>query len=525
MHSGNTGYKVLTTLAKAMLLSGLLLSGAQAEDLNGPLAQVKSGLIRGVNELGVRAFKGIPYAAPPIKENRWRRPQPVQPWSGVRVTSQFGPACAQSAQEDPNTKLPAPSVSEDCLTLNVWTPSSPVGAPDAPKPVMVWLHGGDFRSGVVSYPLSNGAQLANQGVVVVTINYRLGYFGFFDHPALVREDVTTPANFGLLDQIEALKWVQENISAFGGDPGNVTLAGDDAGAVSAYYLMASPKALGLFHKVIAQSGDPWLKLEDRNQAKKSGMKAATQAGVAADADAAQLRAIPAGTLIKLNSELPPDAAFGPIIGDEAAPYALLDAVDRKLMAPVPLLTGVNSYEVSIAPQLSLTQETILAPLGDQKDAARALYPEDWSDTQFAEKVFSDMRYNAPNRWLALEQSHRASAWFYYFNYAPQYLREQFAGTPHGWHLPFTFGTYSLIPEMYANFRPQDITMARRFQRYLVNFMRSASPSDPTLPNWPAYNAQNQIMMVLGDATEPMAGLFRQRIEFFTTLYRNSNKKY
>ena len=212
--------------------------------------QTKNGSVEGLTVSGVRVFRGIPYAAPPVGDLRWREPQPAPDWKGVRKAVEFGPRCVQGPIFDDMVFRDQPS--EDCLYLNVWTPAK---AASARLPVMVWIYGGGFQAGSTSEPRQDGERLARKGVVVVSLNYRLGVFGFFAHPALTKESPhRASGNYGLMDQVAALRWVRDNVAAFGGDPGNVTIFGESAGAVSVCTLMCTPLAQGLFHRARAESG-------------------------------------------------------------------------------------------------------------------------------------------------------------------------------------------------------------------------------------------------------------------------------
>ena len=232
----------MKTWGAALVLGLMALWGGGAQAQDAPVVRIDSGALRGITDQGVASFRNIPYAAPPVGKLRWRPPQAPRAWNKVRDASAFGPICPQNYNPSDNGVGPLPA-SEDCLTLNVWTPAE-VGAA---RPVMVWIHGGGFVNGSASAPLYDGDALARQGVVVVTLNYRLGWLGFFAHPALSATQPGEPlGNYGLMDQIAALKWVQRNIAAFGGDPGNVTLFGESAGGMSVNKLMISPAARGLF---------------------------------------------------------------------------------------------------------------------------------------------------------------------------------------------------------------------------------------------------------------------------------------
>ena len=278
-------------MTRALLTAWLLGCVAFAAHA-GPTVATASGRAEGAQANGVAVFKGLPYAAAPVGTLRWRAPQPAHAWPGTRDATRFGPACTQKRWPSLEGGGDVGPTSEDCLFVNVWTPRAERAAA---LPVMVWIHGGAFVIGSGDLPINDGTALARRGVVVVSFNYRLGPFGFVVHPALEREAATPPAtaNFGLQDQIAALRWVQRHIAAFGGDPKRVTIFGESAGAQSVLALMASPPARGLFQQAIAQS--PYgLPSHTREQARATGVKLADSLGLpGARASAAQLRAVPA----------------------------------------------------------------------------------------------------------------------------------------------------------------------------------------------------------------------------------------
>lgn len=297
-------------------------SGAIAS--TAPVVRLEAGTLKGVQSKSIFSFKGIPFAAAPIGQWRWREPQPVAKWNGVRDASKFGNACIQKpGLSEQNGGFPG-NLDEDCLYLNVWTPALQQGGK---LPVMVWIHGGGLVFGSGAVPGYGGDSLAKRGAVIVSINYRMGPLGFFSHPALDAER-TGFKNFGLLDQIAALKWVQKNISSFGGDANNVTIFGQSAGAESVLALYSSPLARGLFHKGIAQSpyGIPGHTPE---KARKVGEAVASAVGLdGARASATQLRAIPAN---KFGSLEAPELTLSPgfIIGDDALPASILETFQKK----------------------------------------------------------------------------------------------------------------------------------------------------------------------------------------------------
>ena len=328
-----------TTLA-LLLLSTALARGAAA-DLQ---VRIDSGILEGMNGTrpGVRVFEGIPFAAPPVGNLRWSEPRPVAPWAGVRTATEFGPRAMQGRIfSDMIFRDKGPS--EDCLYLNVWTPST--GAGDR-LPVMVWIYGGGLRAGSSSEPRQDGGDLTRKGVVVVSMNYRLGIFGFFSHPELSRESGHGSGNYGLMDQIAALEWVRRNIAAFGGDPGNVTIFGESAGSSSVCALVASPRARGLFQKAIGESGSILgvkgrsERVETLSAAEKDGLAFAEKIGAKS---LAELRAVPADALLKAASD---DRSFETriVVDGYVLPANANTIYGDGSQAHVPLLAGWNADE-------------------------------------------------------------------------------------------------------------------------------------------------------------------------------------
>jgi para-nitrobenzyl esterase len=315
-----------------------------------PTAMIDSGQIAGKVESGADAFLGIPFAAPPVGPLRWRPPQPIAAWSGTRQATSYGLDCAQIPMSSPPGPGFVNPTSEDCLFLNVWTPSK---RPSKPMPVMVWIYGGAFIMGAGSYPDYDGAHFAEDGIVLVTFNYRVGLFGFFAHPALTREAKGAPVgNYGLMDQIAALGWIQRNIAAFGGDPKNVTIFGESAGGIFVNTLLESPPARGLFAKAISESGGGrtlpgglgWPALSGGpGSAEARGAAWARSVGVTGD-DLAALRAIPPDILVKasVSGKLP-----SPIIDGKLIPYTIDDAMAHGHHLSVPYMVGANSWEESL----------------------------------------------------------------------------------------------------------------------------------------------------------------------------------
>ncbi len=485
--------------------------------------RIPSGIVEGRAEGGVRAFLGIPYAAPPVGDRRWKPPAPPASWEGVRMATEFGPRPMQPVVWR-DMVFRDPGCSEDCLTLNVWTPAANA---EARLPVMVWIFGGGFRAGGTSEQRQDGEYLAARGVVVVSMNYRLGVFGFFTHPELIRESPHQAAgNYGLLDQLAALQWVHDNIAAFGGDPGNVTIFGESAGSSSVSYLMASPRARGLFQKAIGESGAGFFK---------KGRPPASLAALAADDAAfvagrlgvhtlAELRAVPAQRLLAAVTEGPDRgvARFGPDVDGWflPAPAPVLFAAARQ--NDVPLLAGWNRDEnaVRLPPKpspMEVVRKTARDEFGDQAEEFLRLYPAD-TEAQAARSgaEFANDRFIAFSTWAWLEaqvKTGRQRVFRYRFDQAPP---ADFFGHPRGaYHsadILYVFGEFAAQPQV--PWTPADRRVSGLIQSYWTNFARTGDPNGPGLPHWPAYGpADGWPVMHLDPAPAARPDDFRARYLF------------
>lgn len=462
-------------------------SGAIAS--TAPVVRLEAGTLKGVQSKSIFSFKGIPFAAAPIGQWRWREPQPVAKWNGVRDASKFGNACIQKpGLSEQNGGFPG-NLDEDCLYLNVWTPALQQGGK---LPVMVWIHGGGLVFGSGAVPGYGGDSLAKRGAVIVSINYRMGPLGFFSHPALDAER-TGFKNFGLLDQIAALKWVQKNISSFGGDANNVTIFGQSAGAESVLALYSSPLARGLFHKGIAQSpyGIPGHTPE---KARKVGEAVASAVGLdGARASATQLRAIPAN---KFGSLEAPELTLSPgfIIGDDALPASILETFQKKNQAALPLIIGNNSDEATVATAFGVNPEKLIQGLGKSKILVKPLYPKVSNDAELGRQVIRDAIFTAFARRISYLHSQKASTWRYYFSYVQERLRESQPGVPHGGEIPFTMDTGNSCGCLSKPFTGADSLLARRIGDSWVAFARTGNPQTPRLPQWPKDSVSNDRVM-------------------------------
>jgi para-nitrobenzyl esterase len=455
------------------------------------VTQIASGRLAGRLEGDVAVYRGIPYAAPPVGPLRWRAPQPAPRWAGVRDAFTLGFDCPHV--DDPGDTLAGTQAhSEDCLTLNVWAPAR---AGERPAPVMVWIHGGGFTNGAASVAAYDGAAFARRGVVVVTLNYRLGRFGFFAHPALTEEaGGERVGNFGLLDQIAALKWVRRNIAAFGGDPERITIAGESAGGWSVNMLMTSPAAQGLFHQAVAQSaggraGTFGRRLVSWDEGQVIGATFAGQLGARGGHAAAleTLRALPAEALLVDPFFIAPrDTYSGPMIDGGLVPKDPGQAFAEGLAAPVPYLVGCNSRE---ADDMAEARPMAAALLSAVPPVAAAL-AKAYGDADTAEaRLMSDIVFVEPARFSARCQARRAPVHLYRFGYVPQAYAAVLKGAPHTMDVPFVFDATG--PDT------RDRAVGAMMNGYWANFILTGDPNGAGLPPWPAYAAPDQPVLFVG----------------------------
>lgn len=407
-----------------------------------PLAETRLGTLLGLVDENIHLWRGIPFAQPPLGALRWRAPQPVQPWAGVRQADTFSASCWQNIDYCRELGGGDPGrFSEDCLYLNVWSPA----ARSAPLPVMVLLHGGGYTIGAGGLPPYDGKALAQRNVVVVTVNYRLGHLGFFAHPALEGEDDEPLNNFALMDQIAALRWVQENIAEFGGDSNNVTLFGESAGARSVLSLMTSPKAAGLIHKAVIQSGYT-LPDTPREKALEKGVQLAAHFGLE-NASADQLRAIPPEKFWPL--EAPLNIGPTPIAGDAVLPQPMLDVFIAGKQHAMPVLIGSNSDEASVmavfgvdlAGEIEKLRRTRRLGLG----LIKLLYPGVKGDEELGRQVCRDMAFTTLG-YVVMQAQQRVNqpCWRYWFDYVAEAEHATYAnGAWHGNEVPYVFDTLTL----------------------------------------------------------------------------------
>ncbi len=479
-------------------------------------AETRSGKVQGMHEHGAIAFKGIPYAAAPVGDLRWREPQRESPWPGVRQTTAYGPSCIQNPEAAALADGNAGPFSEDCLYLNVWTPK-----PDSTLklPVMVWIHGGAFAIGSGSHPIYNGAPLARKGAVIVTFNYRLGPLGFFAHPALEREKPGGPANFGLLDQIAALKWVRENIARFGGDPDNVTIFGQSAGGKSVLALYASPLARGLFQRGIVQSTYIIPEMP-RKKAIDMGRRIARAAGVTeAKPGMAQLRAIPAKAFGTLRGKGLSTAPV-PISGDAVLPETIESVFASGRQAPAPLILGNTSDDASVAAAFGIDPAEMLKKAGAAGLVVKALYPGVASQKERARQVTRDLVFTMPVRRIADRHAKLAPVWRYYFDYtAVNQRRVRPTGVPHAGELAYVFETGDIFPPTREIFTEEDRRMARLVSDYWFAFARTGAPAASGGPEWPHDRNRSGRTMIFAETPRVQDNFMRRRLDAMIGLTR------
>jgi para-nitrobenzyl esterase len=459
--------------------------------------KIDSGIVEGKKDRAVHAFLGIPYAAPPVGDLRWKPPAPLARWTGVRKATSFGSYCLQgNVFGDMNFRGTVGS--EDCLFLNVWVPAKP---PSAKLPVMVWIYGGGFVAGSTSEPRQDGANLAQQGVVVVSMNYRLGIFGFFVHPELAKESGRDAAgNYGLLDQVAALHWVHDNIAAFGGDPGNVTIFGESAGSFSVSAQMASPLAKGLFQKAIGESGGAFfsggLSFEPRSVREEKDVKAVrTKLGVST---LAELRALPAQKI--LDPFIPPQSQgfdFGPDVDGYFLPEPVPAIFAAGEQNDVPLLAGWNhdegSFEVAFSPQKPTADSMKAAAqkeFGDKTADFLRLYPSDTDERAMRSALdLAGDRFIAFSTWEWIEsQSKTGKQPIYRYRFdlgPPPDPKGPQLGAYHSAEIEYVFG--QLDSKSGISWTPDHRKLSATMQKYWANFARTGDPNGVGLPKWPAYS--------------------------------------
>lgn len=489
-----------TTLLLVLILTmlGINASAQLSDDTIAPRVQTANGLLEGTMDAGLRVFRGIPFARPPVEGLRWKAPQPAQNWSGIRKADKFGPRCMQRPFFD-DMIFHSDGMSEDCLYLNVWTPARSV---DAGLPVLVYFYGGGLFTGDGSEDRYNGASLARQGIVTVTVNYRLNVFGFFAHPALSAEaPYKTSGNYGFMDQTVALQWIQENIAAFGGDPNRVTIAGESAGSVSVSAQMASPLAKGLIAGAIGSSGSLMgtLRAESLADVEQKGVAFAEM--VEAESLAA-LRAMSAEEVLKATEQISP-VHFPPVVDGYFFPQSPTALFESGQQAMVPLLLGWNSAEMgfqalmaSDSPTVQNFEARIRTIYGDQADDVLHVYApqSDAEVPQVAGDLAGD-RFTAFStwKWANLHSITNQPVYRYYFAQP----RPGATGAVHSAEIEYAMG--NLPTNQAYDWTPDDYRVSTIFQAYYVNFVKTGNPNGLGVPVWPAMGGDGEPQVMYIDA--------------------------
>ncbi len=482
-----------TKLALTLALMGATLAfSAQPEPV-----KTQYGLVQGVAEKDITVYRGIPFAAPPVGDLRWKSPQAPEPWQGVRPATEFAP--------DPYQGDGSGNVSEDCLYLNVWTPTQ---SPDEKIPVLVWIYGGGFSFGSTSTPVHNGEHLARKGVVLVSINYRVGPLGFLAHPELSAESpIHVSGNYGLQDQIAGLKWVQENIAAFGGDPEQVTIFGESAGGISVSMLCASPEAKGLFRGAISQSGGsfgphrkttyPGENMHLLADAESAGVAFAQRAGASS---LEELRQLPP-------EKLPPGFGSGagwPIVDGYVIPDDQYKMYEARNYNDVDILVGYNSDEglsfsrEKTVPEWKANVEKRYGPFAEELIAA---YPPNGDRvSKTARDLMRDAAFGWQTwSWATLQaKTGNSKVFLYYFDQHGDHPADSPAadhGMPHGVDVPYVFQT--LNPDD-KNLDEGDWAISETVSTYWTNFAKRGDPNGPDVPNWPEYTLPHRAVMHFSD---------------------------
>lgn len=494
----------------ALVMAHVVLAGCSSTSLvadEAPVVRTQAGLVEGVREADANVFRAIPYAQPPVGELRWRPPAPVERWNGVRMAQEAGVACMQPAMAAGPYNRGQQLMGEDCLTLDVTAPADARNAP-----VMVWIHGGTLIWGTAHSPMYDGRAFAERGVVLVSINYRLGVLGYLAHPELSRESPdNTSGNYGLLDQVAALQWVRDNIAAFGGDPRNVTIFGESAGALSVEYLLASPNARGLFEKAIAQSGYLFTMPELRSaryeeqSAEGIGAALATSLGASGIDD---LRALDAADLVTRAA----GAGYAPLgtIDGHVLPRQLIDTFERGEQAPVPLIAGFNSGEIRSlrfllppAADAETYVRDVRARYGDLAETYLRLYPpRDIEQMQLA--ATRDVVFGwAAERMVRNQAALGQPSYLYFFDHDYPSAAAADLTAFHASEVPFVFGTFENTPAgwpVIAN-SVEERAFSDAMLDYWTSFARDGRPSARQAPAWEAF-APGRAYMHLGAAPRP-----------------------
>ena len=513
-----------------------------------PVIQIESGRLQGVAEHNMFAFKNIPYAAPPVGDLRWRPPQPALPWTGTRDASLFGDSCPQPFVKNLSAGLQLPG-NEDCLKLNVFTPSKP----GKNLPVMVWIHGGGMLVDGSRDAQFTPINLTKNGVIVITFDYRLGTFGFFASNELIAEAKAKGepvGNYGTMDQIAVLKWVKNNIAAFGGDPSNVTIFGESAGGRSVTWLMVSDAARGLFHKAIAESAQqsPLRGMTQKHlgMAPETEIDAKYMTAVGAKT-LKELRNLPANKLVLTSANFEQGEFGGPFVDGQIIKGDPIPLFAAGKQAKVPFMIGTNSWDSSFLVPGQPAIGVLAKKIHENPKNIEKLYSRVKDKCVESSDVLGDMLYRGSTKLLADSMNGIAPGYAYYFDYLTKNIRAAYPGVPHTFEISYVFGSYGLMPQapdkpetgtnncalikratadlkqkgVWSKYwypitnktDPQDITMSEKMSASWAAFAKTGNPNVSGQANWPIYNLNADVMRNFSYEQETITGLLKERVAY------------
>ena len=529
----------------ALLLTAIAIGVCAAER---PVVKIETGSLQGVIEYNMQAFKNIPYAAPPVGDLRWRPPQPALAWNGTRDASKFGGACPQQYIKNLNDGLGLPG-SEDCLKLNVFTPSKP----NKNLPVMVWFHGGGLIVDGAKDPQFTPINLVKNGVIVITVDYRLGSLGFFASKELIEEAKAKGepvGNYGTMDQIASLKWVKKNIEVFGGDPNNVTIFGQSAGGRSVTWLMVSDAAKGLFHKAIAQSAQqsPLRGMTEKRFGLTPEVDISAKFMAALGAKSlAELRKLPVQKLVLDGNSYYAGEFGGPFVDGQILKGDPIPLFAAGKQAKVPFMIGTNSFDSDFMLPGEPALDVFLKNVHEDPKIIEQLYANVKDKCILNSFVIQDLMYRASTKLLANSMNGIAPGYAYYFDYLTQNIRAALPGAPHTYEIPYVFGSLGLVTQApkqaltgvnqcdriekdIAGFKkthvwpkdwfpivdknnPQDQAMSERLSASWAAFAKTGNPNVSGQANWPMYNLNADVMRNFSPGSETITGLFKDRVAY------------
>ena len=513
-----------------------------------PVIQIESGRLQGVAEHNMFAFKNIPYAAPPVGDLRWRPPQPALPWTGTRDASLFGDSCPQPFVKNLSAGLSLPG-NEDCLKLNVFTPSKP----GKNLPVMVWIHGGGMLVDGSRDAQFTPINLTKNGVIVITFDYRLGTFGFFASNELIAEAKAKGepvGNYGTMDQIAVLKWVKNNIAAFGGDPSNVTIFGESAGGRSVTWLMVSDSARGLFHKAIAESAQqsPLRGMTQKHlgMAPETEIDAKYMTAVGAKT-LKELRNLPTNKLVLTSANFEQGEFGGPFVDGQIIKGDPIPLFAAGKQAKVPFMIGTNSWDSSFLVPGQPAIGVLAKKIHENPKNIEKLYSRVKDKCVESSDVLGDMLYRGSTKLLADSMNGIAPGYAYYFDYLTKNIRAAYPGVPHTFEISYVFGSYGLMPQapdkpetgtnncalikratadlkqkgVWSKYwypitnktDPQDIAMSEKMSASWAAFAKTGNPNVSGQTNWPIYNLNADVMRNFSYEQETITGLLKERVAY------------